>query len=234
MVFVGTAGWSVPARYADHVPKTGTHLERYGRCLNAAEINTSFYRPHQRKTYERWAASVPNDFRFSIKLPRSISHDHRLQDHRDLLARFLEEVSGLGEKLGVVLIQLPPTLAYDGNIAAAFFRDLRQHCKAPAACEPRHSSWFTPEADVALKRLHIARVAADPPRAPNDGEPGGWPDLRYWRLHGSPKIYYSGYEPERLEKLAKVLEPRDWCIFDNTAGFAALGDALTLKELTAA
>lgn len=234
MVFIGTAGWNIPARYADRFPETGTHLERYGRCLNAVEINTSFYRPHQRKTYERWAASVPEDFRFSVKLPRSISHDHRLHDYSGLLSRFLEEVSGLGKKLGIVLLQLPPSLAYDADIATALFEDLRRHCAAPIACEPRHASWFTLQSDTALKKLKIARVAADPPRAPGDGEPGGWRGLRYWRLHGSPKIYYSDYDASALRELAQSLQRHDWCIFDNTAAFAALGNALTLKDLTAA
>ena len=234
MVFIGTAGWSIPARYADRFPKKGTHLERYSRCVNAVEINTSFYRPHQRKTYERWAASVPEDFRFSVKLPRSISHDARLHGYNGLLSRFAEEVFGLGEKLGAVLVQLPPNLAYDADVAAAFFEDLHRHHKAPVACEPRHVSWFTPEADAALKKLDVGRVAADPPRASTDGEPGGWQGLRYWRLHGSPKIYYSDYDADALGTLAGHLRQRDWCIFDNTAAFAALGNALTLKSLMAA
>jgi uncharacterized protein YecE (DUF72 family) len=233
MVFIGTASWSIPGRHAQQCPGQGTHLQRYSQCLNAVEINTSFYRPHQRKTYARWADSVPEDFRFSVKLPRSISHDHRLQEYDDLLARFLEEVSGLGKKLGVVLVQLPPSLAYD-DTAAAFFQDLRRRCKTPIACEPRHISWFTPKPDAALKTYEIARVAADPPRAPSDGRPGGWQGLHYWRLHGSPRIYYSEYDENTLKELAGNLRPNDWCVFDNTAAFAALGNALTLKALTAA
>jgi len=233
MVFIGTAGWSIPGRHTERCPGTGTHLQRYGRCLNAAEINTSFYRPHQRKTYQRWAASVPENFRFSVKLPRSISHDHRLRDYDDLLSRFLEEASGLGKKLGVILVQLPPSLAYD-DTAAAFFQDMRRRCTTAIACEPRHPSWFLSGPDAILKKLEIARVAADPPRAPSDGKPGGWQGLHYWRLHGSPKIYYSDYDAAALKRLTRALERGDWCIFDNTAAFAALGNALTLKDLTAA
>jgi uncharacterized protein YecE (DUF72 family) len=233
MVLIGTAGWSIPARYAEDFAETGTHLQRYAARMKAVEINSSFYRPHQKKTYERWAASVPKDFRFSVKLPRTITQDRRLKDCDDLLVRFLEESAGLGARLGVLLAQLPPSLAYDRDIAAAFFRDLRRRTKAAIACEPRHASWFTPEADAALNKLHVARVAADPPRAA-DGAPGGWQGLRYWRLHGSPKIYYSDYGAKALQKLVGQLGPNDWCIFDNTAAFAALGNALTLKELTAA
>jgi uncharacterized protein YecE (DUF72 family) len=231
MTFIGTAGWSIPAPYKDGFPTTGSHLERYASRLKGAEINSSFYRPHQRKTYERWAASVPEDFRFAVKLPRTITQNHRLKDYGDPLARFAEEVSGLGEKLGVLLVQLPPSLGYDAGIAAAFFHDLRKLTKAAIACEPRHAGWFTPDVDAALKKLKVARVAADPPRAAADGAPGGWTGLAYWRLHGSPKIYHSAYPESALQAIAPRLRPQDWCIFDNTAAFAALGNALALHRL---
>jgi uncharacterized protein YecE (DUF72 family) len=234
MAFIGTAGWSIPALYAQTFAGTGTHLARYGAVLNAVEINSSFYRPHQRKTYARWAASVPEDFRFSVKLPRAITHHQRLTDFEAGLARFLDEVSGLGRKLGVILVQLPPGLVYDPQTATVLFQALEQPKLAAIACEPRHPSWFTPQVDAALKDLRIARVAADPPRATADGTPGGWQGLRYWRLHGSPKIYYSDYSHAALVPLSAKLKPEDWCIFDNTAAFAALGNALDLRTLTAA
>jgi uncharacterized protein YecE (DUF72 family) len=234
LMFIGTAGWNIPAQYKDTFPRTGSHLERYAVRLNCAEINSSFYRPHQRKTYERWAASVPEDFRFSVKLPRTITQNHRLKGYDDLLARFAEEVSGLGGKLGVLLVQLPPSLGYDAETASAFFHDLRKQTGAAIACEPRHADWFTPQADAALKKLKVARVAADPPRAPADGVPGGWRGLGYWRLHGSPRTYYSDYDDATLKKTAAGLQDGDWCIFDNTATFAALGNALTLARMAAA
>jgi uncharacterized protein YecE (DUF72 family) len=226
---IGTAGWSIPAQYKDEFPGAGTHLERYAARLKAVEINSSFYRSHQRKTYERWAAGVPADFRFSVKVPRTMTQERRLKDCGDLLEQFGGEVSGLGEKLGVLLVQLPPSLAYDAGVTRAFFLDLRRIHPA-IACEPRHVSWFTPPADAALKKLKIARVAADPPRAPGDGVPGGSRAFAYWRLHGSPKIYYSAYDDAALHALAPKLRPQDWCIFDNTAAFAAHGNALALEE----
>lgn len=78
----------------------GSHLERYGAVLNAVEINTSFYRPHRTATYTRWAASVPEDFRFAVKVPKTITHERRLKDVGELLDRFLSEAGGLGPKLG--------------------------------------------------------------------------------------------------------------------------------------
>jgi uncharacterized protein YecE (DUF72 family) len=232
MSFVGTAGWAIPAPYRALFPGAGSQLERYGARLNGVEINTSFYRPHQRKTYQRWADSVPGDFRFSVKLPRTITHHHRLADSDALLDRFLEEVSGLGEKLGILLVQLPPSLAYDADVAKSFFHALSQ-AHVPVACEPRHASWFTAGADKVLNHLHVRRVAADPPRAPCDGEPGGDLSSAYWRLHGSPKIYYSDYPDQTLTQLSAKLGKKDWCIFDNTAAFHALGNAMRVIALQA-
>jgi uncharacterized protein YecE (DUF72 family) len=231
MIRIGTAGWSIPATYRSRFPDSGSQLEKYAARLTAVEINSSFYRPHRRTTYERWAASVPAGFRFAVKLPRAITQERGLQDYDDLLDRFLAEVGGLGDKLGVLLVQLPPKLAYDEAVAVAFFRDLIRAGIA-IACEPRHPSWFTPGADDTLRQLGVARVAADPPRAPCDGQPGGNRRLAYWRLHGSPRIYYSDYGEDALARLVGQLQESDWCIFDNTAAYHALGNALRLQDLT--
>ena len=231
MIRIGTAGWSVPTRYRANFPTSGSQLEKYATQLTAAEINSSFYRPHRRTTYERWAASVPDNFRFAVKIPRAISHERKLRAYREPLDQFLLDVEGLGDKLAVLLVQLPPKLAYDKKTAASFFRALGRIGYA-MACEPRHESWFTPAADRALKKLGVARVAADPPRAPADGAPGGDTNFAYWRMHGSPRIYYSDYPEERLVHLAHQLRQGDWCIFDNTVGYHAMGNALRLQELT--
>jgi uncharacterized protein YecE (DUF72 family) len=231
---IGTAGWSVPSRYVAAIPPGGSHLERYSRRLDAVEINSSFYRPHQRKTYERWAQSAPTGFRFSVKLPKAITHEQRLADCGALLDRFAAEVAGLGDKLGVLLVQLPPKLALERRVAGRFFHDLRERIDTPIACEPRHASWFTPDISDWLTERRIARVAADPAPVTGAGEPGGWNGLAYYRWHGSPRIYYSDYDDAALKSLKKRLdEMRErgaatWCIFDNTALGAALGNALAL------
>jgi len=232
--YIGTAGWSVPSRYAGRFPADGSHLERYARRLNAVEINSSFYRPHRRATYERWATSAPADFRFAVKLPRTMTHEQRLKDCGDLLDRFVGEATGLGPKLGMLLVQLPPSLAFEAEVVEEFFSALRRRIDAPAACEPRHAGWFGPEAEELLQRLRVARVAADPVRAPGAGEPGGWKGLVYYRLHGSPRIYYSDYDEAALAEMRWRLQAHReagvpaWCILDNTAAFAALGNALAV------
>jgi uncharacterized protein YecE (DUF72 family) len=232
---IGTAGWSVPSSYLDQVPPGGRHLERYARRLNAVEINSSFYRPHRRTTYQRWAQSVPDDFRFAAKVPKAITHEAGLADCGTLLDRFVDEVTGLGDKLGVLLVQLPPKSALSKRVADRFFRDLRARIDTDVVLEPRHASWFAPEVDDWLAKRRIARVAADPARIAGADEPGGSSKLAYYRWHGSPRVYYSDYGAAALKALRRRIEDQAressiWCIFDNTASGAALGNALTLQQ----
>jgi uncharacterized protein YecE (DUF72 family) len=233
---IGTAGWSVPSLYLDQVPPGGSHLERYARRLNAVEINSSFYRPHRRTTYQRWAQCVPGDFRFAVKVPKTITHEAGLADCDALLDRFVDEAAGLGDKLGVLLVQLPPKSALNKRIADRFFRDLRTRIDTDVVLEPRHASWFAPGVDDWLAKRRIARVAADPSRIAGADEPGGWSQLAYYRWHGSPRIYYSDYSAAALAALKRRLKKNRacgfavWCIFDNTASGAALGNALTLQQ----
>lgn len=234
---IGTAGWSLPAAVASEFPTGGTHLERYACVFNAVEINTSFYRPHRRSTYERWAGCVPDGFRFAVKVPRSITHDARLQAADALLQKFLDEVDGLGPKLGPLLVQLPPSLPFETGRADLFLKDLRTRFGGQIACEPRHPSWLASDVERLLVDLRIGRVAADPSPVSGGGEPGGWSGLTYMRLHGSPRIYYSPYDDPVIEANLARLAARHreasecWCIFDNTAAFAATPNALTAKRM---
>ena len=232
---VGCAGWSLPRAQWPRFPAEGSHLERYAARFDAAEIDTSFYRPHRAETYARWAASTPAHFRFAVKLPKTITHEARLQGARDALDAFLGEVDGLGAKLGCLLIQLAPSHAFDAVVARRFLADLRRRYGGPVAIEPRHASWFTPEVDALLAGQRVARVLADPVLQAGGEWPGGWPQLVYLRLHGRPRVYWSAYDEALLDRLAlRLQQARDegaacWCILDNTAGGEAVGNALTLK-----
>lgn len=234
---IGTAGWSIPAQHAAETAGEGTHLHRYARHFNCVEVNSSFYRLHRVSTWQRWADSVPNDFRFSVKMPKAITHEAALACSRETLQKFLGEVSGLGGKLGPLLVQLPPKLALDTGKASDFFVTLRDLYSGAVALEPRHASWFTPEGDDLAQRFHLSRVAADPPRTAHDIKPTGWSGLQYYRLHGSPRIYYSAYGEEYLAALAQQIEQsraaERWCIFDNTALGAAFANAQTLQQSVA-
>lgn len=234
---IGTAGWSIPVKDAAAFPVEGTSLERYAARFRGVEINSSFHRSHRASTWQRWADAVPDDFRFAAKLPKTITHQHKLQDCGELLRAFLDESGSLGAKLAVLLVQLPPKLAFDPGLCGRFFEQLGSLTAVQAVCEPRHPSWFEPEADALLASLRVARVAADPALSQSAARPGGWRGLTYWRLHGSPAMYRSAYGPERLAGYAAQIrsalaEGREsWCMFDNTASSAAAGDALGLQRL---
>jgi uncharacterized protein YecE (DUF72 family) len=230
---VGTAGWTLPRDLRAYFGEDGTQLERYARQFSCVEINSTFYRPHRVSTYERWARSVPDDFRFALKVPKDITHVRRLTDIDADAARFLESSAALGAKRDVLLVQLPPSFAFDKDVIAAAFACLRARYAGRMACEPRHASWFTGAADALLATFGVARVAADPPAGGAPFAPGGAADFHYWRLHGSPRAYYSAYEDAGLDEIAAALNAAGaaaWCIFDNTALGAATANALALKR----
>jgi len=235
MFNIGCAGWGVASGRPEHFPPGPSVLQRYAVQFTAVEINSSFYRPHRRSTYERWAASVPEPFRFSVKVPKTITHLAKLQACHDLLSAFVDQSGGLGPKLGCLLVQLPPSLAFSPALMT-FFQDLGAMTPSAVVCEPRHPSWFTPEADTQLAALRIGRVAADPAITPQAALPGGFQQTVYYRWHGSPRMYSSTYSPLQLQLLAKALERHDavspWIIFDNTAAGAAVDNALELLGLT--
>ena len=232
---IGTAGWSIPRASAFRFQAPGTHLERYARVLRCAEINSSFYRPHAPATYAKWRDSTPPDFRFAVKMPRVITHERKLQDTHDLLVAFLAQTDGLGEKRGPILVQLPPSLSFDAAVVTRFLDVLRTAYDGPVVCEPRHATWFSPHVAALLDRYGISRVAADPPPVPEAMIPAGWPRVAYFRLHGSPRKYWSRYEEPFVATLATSVRSladaeEVWCVFDNTASGSAIENAWELHE----
>jgi uncharacterized protein YecE (DUF72 family) len=237
VILLGTAGWSLPVAVQPEFGEGDSHLARYATRFPVAEINSSFHRPHRRSLYERWAEAVPPAFRFSAKLPKTITHERRLVDCEGLLLEFLDQAGGLGPRLACLLVQLPPSFAFDAPPVDAFLRMLRARHAGAIALEPRHASWFEGEADALLRAHEVARVLADPVRHEGGKAPGGWPGRIYLRLHGSPRVYYSPYETPLLRALAQRMQAAAaegaevWCIFDNTASGAAAGNALELQRL---
>lgn len=248
-VTIGIAGWALPKADAEIFPPAafGSNLARYAAVFDAVEINSSFYRPHRPETYARWAESVPTGFRFAVKLPRTVTHEKRLQAIGPDLERFVAEAGALGRKLGWVLVQTPPSLRFDPAAVEALFADLGARLRNDArcgadgdavgvlmACEARHASWFGDEATALMRELGIIRVIADPPA----GEPGPFVATHggeaYVRLHGSPLIYRSAYETERLAKVAAWLggrEGRALVVFDNTMSGTQVRQALQLRGM---
>lgn len=232
---IGCAGWDIPRALADAFGPGDSRLQRYATRLNAVEINTSFYKSHRRKAYAGWAAAVGLDFRFGVRMSQQATHVGRLNDLQ-AIGYFLDDVIGLGQKMGPILVQLPPSLAFAEAQAERFFAHLRLQYRDDLVCEPRHPTWFGDAADQVLARQRVARVAVDPAPVPKAALPGGWQDLAYYRLHGSPHLYHSAYSAEFLATLAQTLQAtaataRVWCIFDNIVSGAGVANALALQEL---
>lgn len=236
-IWIGTAGWGLRREWQHHFPGDGQHLERYARVLPATEVNTTFRKLPMHSTLERWRGSVPPGFRFAVKAPRAVTHDRCLVAVEELLDELVAAVAHLEDRLGPLLFQLPPFLAFDRPCAEAFFRALRERFAGAVALEPRHPTWFEPAVEALLRENRVARVAADPPRAEPDGRPGGHTGFAYFRLHGSPTIYYSAYRGSGLEgwerriRAAAEMAREVWCVFDNTAEGEATADALALQEM---
>jgi uncharacterized protein YecE (DUF72 family) len=248
-VYVGVAGWSLPSAayepkpgFAPRLPlerfgEKGSALERYASVYSSVEINSTFYRMHKAETFSRWAQTVPPGFRFSVKLAKEITHELGLANVGEPLERFFTPVRALGDAMGPLLVQLPPSRAFEVRRATAFLRALRAEYPGPAVLEARHETWFDAPASRLLAEHGLTRVIADPSTV--EIEPGPEDRLVYYRLHGSPRVYWSGYSEEFLDDLAgKIATLREraevWCIFDNTAGGFAQHDALGLMDRLAA
>lgn len=231
-LFIGTAGWSVE-RAIPGFQQEGSALARYASRFNAVEVNSSFHRRHRQSTWQRWHDTVPSEFKFSVKLPKTITHERQLTDADADLDLFFYDIRGLNDKLAAVLVQLPPKLAFQKESAGAFFAAFRARSLVPIFIEPRHPSWAAAGASELLQDFAVKWVYADPQQA--DLQAAAISDgAAYLRLHGSPKIYYSAYVAEKLQNFADLLKAgagHRWCIFDNTASGAALKDALSLLDL---
>lgn len=223
---IATAAWSIPRPAAAAFPEEGSGLARYASVFNGVEVNSTFYRRHKTSTFERWAGTTPEGFRFAVKLPKEITHQHAMKDVRRSFEIFLHDISALGEKRGPLLCQLPPFLRFDPERFEAAFEAMRVLDQGPIVIEARHKSWASEHAVELLQRYSIDRVLADPvlvwPAYDFQGPP------RYIRLHGKPKVYYSRYSDAEIDAFSELLGPDSWCVFDNTASGAAIENALTM------
>lgn len=226
MPTIATAAWSIPLKAADQFAKEGSGLTRYASVFDGVEINSTFYRRHKTSTFARWVESVPDSFRFSVKVPKEITHTRAMKDIAQPFATFCADIAPLVDKRGPLLCQLPPSLAFDAAVLDTAFKAIRDIDDGPVVIEARHKSWASAEARDLLKNYAIDRVLADPSRV--------WPaeafadPPRYVRLHGRPKIYYSSYSEDEIRSFTKLLASDSWCVFDNTASGATMENALTM------
>jgi uncharacterized protein YecE (DUF72 family) len=228
---IGVSGWRyAPWRgvfYPADLPQRA-ELEYSSRCFSSIEINGSFYSLQSPKSWQAWYEATPEDFMFTVKGPRYITHMRRLKDVEQPLANFFASgIFNLREKLGPILWQFPPNFAFDIDRLASFLKLLPCDLKEAAACgrkrdafmrgrdalrisanrpirhaiEVRHDSFKDPRFVRLLRKHNVALVIAESARR--------WPmlqditaDFVYLRLHGDKKVYSSGYSPKALQRWA--------------------------------
>lgn len=229
MAIIATAAWSIPKKVADRFAQEGSGLSRYASVFGGVEINSTFYRRHKASTFARWVESVPDSFRFSVKIPKEITHTRAMKGIAEPFDTFLEDIASLGAKRGPLLCQLPPSLAFEADTLDSAFKAMRGADDGPIVIEVRHKSWASAEALDLLKSYAIDRVLADPapvwPAEDFDTPP------KYVRLHGKPKIYYASYTDEEIGSFSDLLAADGWCVLDNTASGAAIENALAMVDM---
>jgi uncharacterized protein YecE (DUF72 family) len=237
---IGTSGWNYAhwrgIFYPEDLPASGW-LEFYSRRFRTVELNVTFYRMPRATTVHRWVSATPEDFVFSVKMTRRITHRHRLHDAEEAVETFLAMLEGFGSKLGVVLIQLPPSLRFDADRVESFLRMLRD--KSPDvryALEPRHGTWLQDKAYAILRRHTIALCHADSGGRYPKAEVVTAPFV-YLRFHGPGALYASAYEEAHLRAMAeKIRRWRDegldvYAYFNNDAHGYAVENARRLADL---
>ena len=140
MPTIATACWSIPIKAADQFAQEGSGLTRYASVFDGVEINSTFYRRHKTSTFARWAESVPDSFRFSVKVPKEITHTLAMKDIAQPFATFCAEFAPLADNRGPLLCQLPPSLAFDAAVLDTAFKAIRDIDDGTVVIEARHMS----------------------------------------------------------------------------------------------
>jgi len=235
--YIGTSGWNYQhwkPRFYPNTPKA-QWLSYCASQFNSIEVNSTFYRLQSEKTFLRWYRETPDYFRFAIKANRYLTHTKRLRNAEDSITLEKQHAQALGDKLAVVLWQLPGNFTININRLSHFIEALKNWDSTRHTIEFRHSSWFDDSVAELLSQNNIAVCQSDA---------GDWPlwqcvtaDFIYVRLHGKPQTYVSNYSVTKLGKWANqtklwLKQKRDVFIyFDNDAEVKAPFNALSLQKL---
>jgi uncharacterized protein YecE (DUF72 family) len=234
-IYIGTSGWNYnhwrDAFYPRGCPKS-KWLQYYARNFTTVEVNSTFYRQPKPETLENWRRKTPEGFLWAVKASRYITHIKRLKDTGESLERFFSAAGILKEKLGPVLFQLPPGLAFNEGVFEEFCTSLEKY-RHRCTLEVRHKSWLEEIVLAKLEKHRIAFCISD--------TAGRYPysetvtaDFIYIRLHGSRKLYASDYTDEELRTWARKILAwnRDiYVYFDNDFGGYAPKNAARLKKI---
>ena len=208
-------------------------LNFYSTQFNTVEINSTFYRRTRAQTLENWCQRTDEDFKFFIKIPKTITHIKRLKETAAETADFCKHIHhGIQEKLAGFLFQMPPSFHYSEEHLEQLIKTVDS--RFLNVVEFRHKSWWTEEIFETLKKKNIVFSGVSFPKdIPDDFIINNSKSV-YYRLHGVPVLFKSEYSVEELEKLAKEIKKAKqdvFVFFNNTWGIAALKNALYLKKL---
>ena len=234
--FIGTSGYNYPEWRGSFYPEkfpTSKMLAFYAERFNTVEVNYTFYRMPTPPLLEGWAAGTPEAFAFTLKAPRRITHDSKLQHVEDLTQTFCRTAATLGSKLGALLFQLPPTFKKDVAVLRDFVDLLPDGTRA--AFEFRHPSWFVPEIYAFLRQHDAALVIGDTPERkfqPHELT-AGWTFLRF---HYGSRGRGGNYSDRELDEWAARIDAWRrsgidvYAYFNNDWEGYAIRNALGLKE----
>ncbi|MEM0117240.1 MAG: DUF72 domain-containing protein [Conexivisphaerales archaeon] len=200
-VYLGCSGWSYDAWVGPFYPsgsKPADYLKLYSRVFDAVEIDSTFYRLPSSRMIQRWASSTPDNFVFTAKMPKQITHESGFEDYQKLLGYFINSMNILHGKLGCILVQLPPSFTYSKvwKKLGAFLEVLPHgFCYA---IEFRHSDWFRSEVYKRLEELNITMAWSETPYT--DTPPVMTTSLVYLRLVGDRSI--------REEQFGRIVKDR--------------------------
>lgn len=236
---IGTSGWSYKhwhdgVFYPEDL-KRRQELAHYVTVFDTVELNSSFYHVPKETTMQGWRQKTPDEFVFALKASRYITHRLKLADAQEPLALFCSRAELLGDKLGPILFQLPPSFHLDLDRLRSFVSLLPEDARF--TFEFRSDTWFCGEVYSLFEKHNVALTVADAPRYPCVERATA--DFVYVRLHGHEKLYASDYSDEQLDEWAKKIrgwmdEGRDvYCYFDNDFHGYAPANAATLREMLA-
>lgn len=227
---VGCSGFYYPdwkgSFYPEDLPKS-KWFGFYGAEFDSLELNSSFYRYPTAISLQRWYHLSPQNFSFSVKAPRSITHFRQFKDCGKQLDDFYKLVGeGLQEKLATVLFQLPPNFDYSVERLERILVSLNS--TFVNVVEFRHTSWWQPVVFAALAKKKVVFAGQSHPSLPDEPVVNG--EVGYYRFHGVPRLYYSSYDEEQLADIAQRMRSQRklkeaYVYFNNTAEMGAINNA---------
>ncbi len=212
--------------YPEDLPRS-KWFAYYAEHFSTYEINASFYRAPTVKSLQSWYHKAPDAFVFSIKAPRTITHYRRFAEVKELLEDFYSVCrDGLRDKLACVLFQLPPSFEYTPEHLARITDHLDPNFSN--VVEFRNATWWHPDVFATLKRHNITFCRVSYPGLPQSVMTTS--DVAYVRLHGVPRLFYSGYGVDDLRSFGSADAPDTYIYFNNTAAIDGIQNALLMRS----